>query len=65
MVICSLCQVVESRVRVDVRVESVSVHLHYILLSGLFSYDGYSVPDRTGVALYYHPITIVAPHPFP
>ena len=32
MVICSLCQVVESRVRVDVRVESVSVHLHYILL---------------------------------
>ena len=30
-----------------------------------FSYDGYSVPDRTGAAQYYHPINVVAPPPIP
>jgi len=32
-----------------------------IYIVAFFSYDGYSVPDRTGAAQYYHPIDVVAP----
>ena len=35
------------------------IHVYY----AFFFYDGYSVPDRTGAAQYYHPINVVAPPP--
>ena len=39
--------------------------LYIYLYYGIFSYDGYSVPDRTGASQYFRPINVVAPPPIP